>query len=96
MSATKVLNELSILAGRSVGARACLREYLDQEPVMAALEVDIAPTRLANQKVLRDEPTQSLRPCLATCRAADRHANFPATVSTHTSNPRPQTAARAA
>ena len=54
MTATEILNELTILAGRSIGARTCLRQYLDQAPVVAALEIDAAATRLAGETIYRD------------------------------------------
>lgn len=48
-TATEVLNELAALVGRNVGARACLRKFLDQSPVVAALNVDRVATSAAGE-----------------------------------------------
>lgn len=83
MTATETLNELTILAGRNVGARACLRKFLDQGPVVAALNVDRLATSVAGETIYRDEPTEGLLACLATCRALDSEADLSATVVAH-------------
>ena len=72
MTASEILTELAALAGRNVGARACLRKFLDQGPVVAALNVDRLATSVAGETIYRDEPTEGLLACLSACRALDR------------------------
>ncbi len=87
------MRELSIFARSSVGARALLREYLDQPSVIATLKVDPEATRLAGKDVYRDEPTENLLACHAAVLAAYRD-DFPVCTSHKATHP--QTAATTA
>ncbi len=66
---TEILCELARLAESSIYARACLREFLNTKPVIAALEIDSCPTMGAGHRIMNDEPSQELLRCLAACRA---------------------------
>jgi hypothetical protein len=83
LTATEVLVELTDLASRNVGARACLREFLDQDPVVAALNVDWLATNLTGETIYCDKPSEGLQACLATCRTLDGHADFSTAVVAH-------------
>lgn len=75
MTATEILNELTILAGHNVGVCARLREFLDKVPIVAALNIDRLATAATGETVYRDEPSEELLACLATCRALDCEAD---------------------
>lgn len=65
-----ILAELAVLARESVDARACLCEFLDTKPVIAALKVDEGATVRAGHVVYYDEPSQALMDALETIRIA--------------------------
>lgn len=72
-----ILNELSALADRNIYARACLREFLNTKPVIAALKVDCGSASGTGHRVMDEEPSEELVRCLSACRAiaADTERN---------------------
>lgn len=87
LTATDIFHELTVLARGSVSARTRLRQFLDQDPVVATLEVDTDATTRAGETIPWDQPTEGLLACLAACRAAYRDDNAAAAVSAHGSVP---------
>ena len=63
-----MLGELASLAKGNIYIRTCVREFLDTRPLIAILEADHAATMRTGHPVMREEPSQGLRRCLATCR----------------------------
>lgn len=68
-----IMEELAGLAKGSVDGRACLREFLDTKPIIAALKVDARAAVRAGHTVYYDEPSQALMDALEAVRIAAKH-----------------------
>jgi hypothetical protein len=84
-SARDALGEIAKLAERSVNVRALLGDILDQQPVVASLEVDHLATMRAGHVVMQDKPSDWLLGCLAALRvvAANEDRNSLRCSETH-------------